>query len=301
MPVKILADSENIRPIFGKEKPRTMARSKKIMIITFIHHSSFLVETDSLYLLFDYFRGTLPELDPAKPLYVLTSHSHSDHYSRKIFSLTDRRMAKGTEGDAALVTFLLGHDIDPRDIPTANCKQTHILQPHETYQDSLLKVETLHSTDEGIAFWCTAADGAVRQQIYHAGDHSNWIWEGTAHNIGFVHMYHEELARIAGRTADVAMLSMDPRLDKEFAADWYYKEFPLHRRADGWMQPRPEKARGWALTIQEYMQYADARVIFPMHQWGQFDLTDRFCALKENAAYADRVVHIKRDGESWEI
>ena len=97
MPVKILADSENIRPIFGKEKPRTMARSKKIMIITFIHHSSFLVETDSLYLLFDYFRGTLPELDPAKPLYVLTSHSHSDHYSRKIFSLTDRRMAKGTD------------------------------------------------------------------------------------------------------------------------------------------------------------------------------------------------------------
>ena len=52
-----------------------MARSKKIMIITFIHHSSFLVETDSLYLLFDYFRGTLPELDPAKPLYVLTTYS----------------------------------------------------------------------------------------------------------------------------------------------------------------------------------------------------------------------------------
>jgi L-ascorbate metabolism protein UlaG (beta-lactamase superfamily) len=318
------------------------------MKITFIHHSSFLVETENLYLLFDYFQGTIPVLDPNKPLYVLASHSHHDHYNRRIFDLASRPCAPSDLSCAGstthsgapenlnavstpTTTFLLGHDIDPRDIPPQLCRHVHILHPHETYEDVLLKVETLHSTDEGVAFWCTAADDPAaasgnpqaadsqaadglgsaapgspasadslrRQQIYHAGDHSNWIWEGTPHNISFVHMYHEELAHIAGRTADVAMIPMDPRLDKGFAADWYFSEFPLHRRADGWMQPQPEEVHGWSLTIQEYMQYADARIIFPMHQWGQFDLTDRFCQLKENAAYADRVVRIRRDGESW--
>ena len=40
------------------------------MKITYIHHSAFLVETESVYLLFDYFQGNLPELSEKKPLYV---------------------------------------------------------------------------------------------------------------------------------------------------------------------------------------------------------------------------------------
>ncbi len=34
------------------------------MNVTYIYHSSFLVETMSGYLLFDYFKGDLPELSP---------------------------------------------------------------------------------------------------------------------------------------------------------------------------------------------------------------------------------------------
>ena len=37
------------------------------MNVTYIYHSSFLVETMSGYLLFDYFKGDLPELSPYKP------------------------------------------------------------------------------------------------------------------------------------------------------------------------------------------------------------------------------------------
>ena len=36
------------------------------MNVTYIYHSSFLVETMSGYLLFDYFKGDLPELSPYK-------------------------------------------------------------------------------------------------------------------------------------------------------------------------------------------------------------------------------------------
>ena len=35
------------------------------MKITYIHHSAFLVETESAYLLFDYFQGKLPEFSDA--------------------------------------------------------------------------------------------------------------------------------------------------------------------------------------------------------------------------------------------
>ena len=62
------------------------------MTITYIHHSAFLVETDSACLLFDYFDGDLPPIPEEKPLYVLSSHIHGDHFSEKIFSLDHPRV-----------------------------------------------------------------------------------------------------------------------------------------------------------------------------------------------------------------
>ena len=47
------------------------------MKITYIHHSAFLVETESAYLLFDYFQGKLPEFSEEKPLYVFAQTSGS--------------------------------------------------------------------------------------------------------------------------------------------------------------------------------------------------------------------------------
>ena len=40
------------------------------MKVTYIHHSSFLVETDENYFLFDYFEGELPEFKEDKPLMI---------------------------------------------------------------------------------------------------------------------------------------------------------------------------------------------------------------------------------------
>ena len=59
------------------------------MKITYIHHSAFLVETESAYLLFDYFQGKLPEFSEEKPLYVFASHRHPDHFSKEIIELED--------------------------------------------------------------------------------------------------------------------------------------------------------------------------------------------------------------------
>ena len=57
------------------------------MTVTFIHHSCFLVETHRFYYLFDYYKGTLPQMDPQKPILVLSSHGHGDHYNPEIFPL----------------------------------------------------------------------------------------------------------------------------------------------------------------------------------------------------------------------
>ena len=56
---------------------------------TYIHHSSFLVETDNCYYLFDYEKGCLPEMDMIKPILVLSSHGHHDHYNPQIFSMLE--------------------------------------------------------------------------------------------------------------------------------------------------------------------------------------------------------------------
>ena len=57
------------------------------MEITRIYHSGFLVETGRFYYIFDYEKGSLPELKPGKPVFVLCSHSHADHYNPEIFGL----------------------------------------------------------------------------------------------------------------------------------------------------------------------------------------------------------------------
>ena len=57
------------------------------MKITYIHHSSFLIELETMTLLFDYTEGVLPEIRRDKPLLVFASHRHGDHYSEKVLDL----------------------------------------------------------------------------------------------------------------------------------------------------------------------------------------------------------------------
>ena len=54
------------------------------MQVTYIYHSCFLVETDRFYYLFDYEKGCLPEMNVTKPVYVLSSHGHADHYNAEL-------------------------------------------------------------------------------------------------------------------------------------------------------------------------------------------------------------------------
>lgn len=71
------------------------------MRVTFLAHDGFLIELDSVCLLFDWWKGALPPL-PDKPLLVFVSHRHADHFQPEIFRLADKKSD---------LQFLLGSDL----------------------------------------------------------------------------------------------------------------------------------------------------------------------------------------------
>lgn len=230
-------------------------------IVTYIEHSCFLVETAECYLLFDYYGGEvpLPDLDPAKPLLLFSSHAHHDHFSREIFALRDRYPS---------VLFVLSADIP---VPTAVQPFTCPMLPHEHRLLQLaggrgtVSIDTLRSNDEGVAFIIRLGDLC----IYHAGDLNNWWWDGDVEDQKLADIYHEELERIRGQHFTLAFIPLDPRL------------------------------KGWWKGIEDFMHYADADAIFPMHNFGEKGLPRKFLALDCTAGYKNRVFDVEEPLTRW--
>ena len=141
------------------------------MKITYIHHSSFLVELEHVSMLFDYYAGQLPEIRKDRPLVVFASHFHGDHFAPVIFDL-----AKDRED----VNYVLSKDISKKKVPDNLIGRVTFVKAGEKLalytegRKAGLEIETFKSTDEGVAFWITC-EGST---IYHAGDLNNWWWDG---------------------------------------------------------------------------------------------------------------------------
>ena len=236
------------------------------MRVTFLDHSGFLVETGSAALLFDWWKGELPAIKPELPLYVFASHRHEDHFDPRIFTLDD-----GTRD----VRFVLGHDIklsvrnlerwgvSPR--TAGNCRN---LRGGETLELPRARVEALPSTDEGEAFLVTAD----KQTLFHAGDLNWWHWEGEdkGWNRNMEVNFKKYAEALRGRTIDLAMLPLDPRLGE---------------------------AGFWGPSY--FLETADIRRFLPMHQWGDFDFARKF--LEKHSAFTDTVVPVEREGQVFEF
>lgn len=217
------------------------------MKVTYIYHSGFLVETQTCYYLFDYYKGALPKLQPDKPILVFVSHRHPDHFNKKVFTLLARL---GMEQIYAV----LAKDISARDYPDHVTVQRVTF--HEQYllpQDTI--VDTLLSTDQGVAFLLQCPEGV----IYHGGDLNDWVWEEESeqYNRQMSGSYRHEIDLIKDKklTVDIAFLPLDPRQGKDYSKGILYflekipvkKVFPMHY----WEKPEIIKA-----FMQEHPEYA---------------------------------------------
>ena len=135
-----------------------------LMKLTYLFHSGFALETDTCILVFDYW------MDPAKimpcllesdkPLYVLASHFHEDHFSPRIFTWRERK---------ADITYILSKDILKH--RRAHKEEADAwLAKGAVWQDKHVRITATGSTDSGVS-WIVETGGKC---IFHAGDLNNW-------------------------------------------------------------------------------------------------------------------------------
>lgn len=209
------------------------------MDITYICHSGFLVETETCYYLFDYYRKRLPELNPGKPIFVFASHFHQDHYNKKVFKLLRKQGMKQ-------IYAILSKDIVKQNYPEAEDASITCVTFHQQYELPCgTKLQTLHSTDSGVAFLVTCPEGT----IYHAGDLNDWVWKGEPEqeNRQMTGSYRHEIQMLAGKTIDVAFVPLDPRQEEYYAEGMRY-----------------------------FLENVDVKAVYPMHYWGEPEIIDQF-------------------------
>ena len=219
------------------------------MEIRYIHHSSFLVETDSCYYLFDYEKGCFPTINVTKPIIVLSSHGHPDHYNPEIFSMLN---ALGMQN----VYAVLSDDIEvPVDV---NVLQVSAGQEYNLWLGQ--KLVTFQSTDLGVAFLIEDQG----QLIYHAGDLNDWVWAGESdsYNQQMTMDYRKQMdllsEKLKDQEIDAAFVVLDPRQENDYDRGMCY-----------------------------FLEHILAKEVYPMHDWETPEIVDKF--LEEHPEYKKKI------------
>ena len=219
------------------------------MNVTYMYHSCFLVETDRCYYLFDYEKGHLPEMDAAKPIFVLSSHGHGDHYNPEIFSLL---AASGMQHIRAILS-------DDIEVP-ANIDTLQVAPGKEYALGPQQKLTTFQSTDLGVAFLIEDQ----QKLIYHAGDLNDWVWEeeSDAYNEQMTANYRKQINLLSEtlnrREIDLAFVVLDPRQEKDYDRGMCY-----------------------------FLENIPVKQVYPMHYWGKPDIIKTF--LKDHPEYTSQI------------
>lgn len=219
------------------------------MNIAYIHHSCFLVETHRFYFLFDYEKGQLPQMDVAKPIFILSSHSHHDHYNPEVFS----QLAKA---GMQSIRAILSEDIE---VP-ANIDALQVSPGKEYDLGPQLSLTTFQSTDLGVAFLLEDQG----ELIYHAGDLNDWVWEEEtdAYNEEMTANYRAQIQllekKLDHRQIDAAFVVLDPRQEKDYDRGLLY-----------------------------FLENICAKQVYPMHYWGKPEIIETF--LKDHPEYTSQI------------
>ncbi len=243
------------------------------MNITYIGHSGCLIEWETSYWLFDYHRGEIPEMDPAKKVFVFVSHRHKDHYNPNILRLSFHYPD---------IVFVLSSDIRTAKndglkmgIPEKTLDGIIFVKPSEEYELSdadgeRIVLKTLKSTDRGVAFLLQYKG----KSVYHAGDLNLWVWkeESKQYNNNMTALFQREMEKLKDVPIDIAFAPIDPR-----QGEWYAK------------------------GVEILLNTAAIRYLFPMHFWDKPSLIRQFKQDHTASINHAEVMDISQDGQTWEL
>ncbi|MGI6011533.1 MAG: MBL fold metallo-hydrolase [Ruminococcus sp.] len=235
------------------------------MKVTYIKHSGFLLEWENCVWLFDYYNGKIPEIPREKKVVVFVSHSHGDHFNPVIFD----KFAGYPQAEYVMASETR-HKVKKLSLPEEQACRIAFLKPHQSWSTddgvrNKIMVETLHSTDCGVAF-LAEYEG---KKIYHAGDLNWWVWKGESKQEynDMTAKFQREIQRLKEKTkaVDAAFVPLDPRQE-----EWY------------------------RLGMDYFLEQIDAERVFPMHFWEEYDVIEKY--RKEQEKYENSVVPISREG-----
>ncbi|MDD3866940.1 MAG: MBL fold metallo-hydrolase [Eubacteriales bacterium] len=244
-------------------------------IVTYLHHSGFMVAAGRRLLVFDYYSNpSEPALAKrlrrlvadaaagADRITLLASHQHHDHYDPEIWRLD----LAGRPCDT-----VLSDDISGQAVPAG--QEPFRMKAGDSLQLGDLRVSAFGSTDAGVSF-------LVEQpglRLFHAGDLNwwNWIDESTPDELV---EYERDFRAVIGdlqpaaSALDCVFFPVDPRLGtvSHCGAEIFLQTFhPAH--------------------------------FFPMHFAWDYAETDRFSAMMA-PRFPDTVIHtIQQSGDCFRL
>ena len=238
------------------------------MRLIYIYHSCYVLETERCNIVFDYYKDTGDKrgkgfihdelLCDTKPLYVLSSHVHPDHFNPDVLQWRLKRKN---------VRYILSKDI--LNNKRVGADDAVFLDKGDEYKDDILHIKAFGSTDIGISF-SLETEG---KRIFHAGDLNNWHWidESTTEEVAEAEaLYRKELGDVVKEVNrfDLVMFPVDPRLGTDFA-----------RGAKEWLSCIPTTnfapmhfggAYDKVAAFGEYAETAGSRYLFPKEKGQSF-------------------------------
>lgn len=198
--------------------------------ISYVWHDCFVVETDVANIVFDYWLDSagsssdmpaeVARLDRSKPLYVLVSHGHKDHYNPAIFSWASQ-FESVRYVVSADVFRRMRHIVSATSVysgPKVSADIVATLRHGESASFGGVTVMAFPSTDIGNSYMLDVC--GVR--IFHAGDLNAWIWkdESTEQEIrkamGDYMACLRDIGQACGERIDYAFFPVDSRIGTDY-------------------------------------------------------------------------------------
>lgn len=216
------------------------------VIITYVYHSCYTVETNDVFIIFDYYKGKL-NIPEDKEVIFVSTHSHEDHYTSEILKVPDMEKITyilssdiGKLSSDENIIFIKDDKLSMDQLKSLyNSDNVHFVGENKIYQIKLqsgkvIKAKTYGSTDMGISI-LLFVDGIT---IFHAGDLNFWAWPEND-EVTMQKEYDDfmtEVKKIKNEYIDICFFPVDNRLQENYykGADIFINEvrpqifFPMH-------------------------------------------------------------------------